>query len=100
MGLVELGRFQQVQGDEFAAESGQRAEQLQVPGQRQAREINLQKLRVAAPVAGTVKHRVGVVEDVYRPDEPNQVARLSRSHFEAQCVTHLCTNLSDRFKVG
>ena len=64
-GLVELGRFQQVQGGEFAAEPGQRAEQLQVPGQRQAREIYLQKLRVAAPVAGTVKHRVGVVEDVF-----------------------------------
>ena len=64
-GLVELGRLQQVQGDEFAAEPGQRAEQLQVPGQRQAREIDLQKLRVAAPVAGTVKHRVGVVEDVF-----------------------------------
>ena len=64
-GLSELGRFQQVQGGEFAAEPGQRAEQLQVPGQRQAREIDLQKLRVAAPVAGTVKHRVGVVEDVF-----------------------------------
>ena len=62
---VELGRFQQVQGGEFAAEPGQRAEQLKVPGQRQAREIDLQKLRIAAPVAGTVKHRVGVVEDVF-----------------------------------
>ena len=38
-GVDELGRFQQVQGGEFAAEPGQRAEQLQVPGQRQAREI-------------------------------------------------------------
>ena len=36
-----------------------------LPVKRQAREIDLQKLRVAAPVAGTVKHRVGVVEDVF-----------------------------------
>lgn len=57
-GLGQLGRFQQVQGGEFAVEAGQRAEQLQLPGQRQAREIYLQKLRVATPVAGTVKHAV------------------------------------------
>ena len=34
-------------------------------GQRQAREIDLQKLRVATPVAGAVKHCVDVVEDVF-----------------------------------
>ena len=64
-----------MQGGEFAAEPGQRAEQLQVPGQRQAREIYLQKLRVAAPVAGTVKHRVGVVEDVFGRKAGGQAMR-------------------------
>ena len=82
-GLVELGRFQQVQGDEFAAEPGQRAEQLQVPGQRQAREINLQKLRVAAPVAGTVKHRVGVVEDVFGRQAGGQAVRALSAEVQA-----------------
>jgi len=63
--VVELGRLHQVDGDEFGAEVGQRAEQLQIPGQRQPREIDLQKLRVAATIAGTVKHRVGVMENVF-----------------------------------
>ena len=83
-GLVELGRFQQVQGDEFAAEPSQRAEQLQVPGQRQAREINLQKLRVAAPVAGTVKHRVGVVEDVFGRQAGGQTVSLCERSSRSQ----------------
>ena len=73
--LVELGRFQQVQGGELAAETGKRAEQLQVSGQWQAREINLQKLRVAAPVAGTVQHRVGVVEDFFGRQAGGQAVR-------------------------
>ena len=81
-GLVELGRFQQVQGGEFAAEPGQRAEQLQVPGQRQAREIDLQILRVAAPVAGTVKHRVGVVEDVFGRQADGYAILLDLLHTE------------------
>ena len=85
-GLVELGRFQQVQGDEFAAEPGQRAEQLQVPGQRQAREIDLQKLRVAAPVAGTVKHRVGVVEDVFGRQAGGQAVRRFCCRFKCSRV--------------
>ena len=57
-GLSSLGDSSRCKGDEFAAELRQRAEQLQVSGQRQAREINLQKLRVAAPVVGTVKDDV------------------------------------------
>jgi hypothetical protein len=36
----------------LAAEPGQPAEQFQVPGQWQAQENDLQKLRVAAPEAG------------------------------------------------
>jgi hypothetical protein len=56
-------RFQQVQGGEFAAEFGQGAEQLQVPGQGQARKVDLQKLCVARTVAGTVEDRVDVEED-------------------------------------
>ena len=84
-GLFELGRFQQVQGGEFAAEPGQRAEQLQVPAQRQAREIDLQKLRVAAPVAGTVQHRVGIVEDVFGRQAGGQaVLAHAKIEFRAQ----------------
>ena len=79
-----------MQGDEFAAEPGQRAEQLQVPGQRQAREIDLQKLRVAAPVAGTVKHRVGVVEDVFGRQAGGSRAAFLRN---SQSARNACERL-------
>jgi hypothetical protein len=43
-----------VKGDEVPAELGQGAEQFQAGRGRQAREINLQKLPIAAPVFGAI----------------------------------------------
>ena len=83
--MVELGRLHQVDGDEFGAEVGQRAEQLQIPGQRQPREIDLQKLRVAATIAGTVKHRVGVMENVFGGQAAWKILR-----FHLRYVKHVC----------
>jgi len=65
-GFVEPGRFQKMQSGEFPAELSQAAEQLHARREREgAGKITLEKLRVAAPVAGTVKYPVGVVEDVF-----------------------------------
>lgn len=39
--VFQFGRLQEMEGDEFAAEPGQGAEELQTRRQRQSREINL-----------------------------------------------------------
>ena len=50
------------------------AEQHRVPRQRQAREIQLEELRVALPVARRVENGIGVIENVFRPEGLLQIA--------------------------
>lgn len=63
--LVQLRRFHQVQGDEFATEFDQGAEEVEVGCQRQARKVDFQELGVASSVAWAVENSVDVVEDVF-----------------------------------
>jgi len=48
--VVQLRRFHQMKGDQFAAQGSQRAEQAHVRGERQAGEIPPQKLKVALAI--------------------------------------------------
>lgn len=54
-----------MQRHEFAPEPGKLAEQRKRAGERNAREVDLEKLGVTRSVAGTVEDRVNVVEDVF-----------------------------------
>jgi hypothetical protein len=54
-----------MQGDQFATELGECFEQGKAGGQGQTREVYLQELGVATPIAGTVEDCVDVVEDVF-----------------------------------
>jgi hypothetical protein len=70
-----FGGFQQVQGNEFAAEPGKLAEQRKRAGQGQAREVDLEKFGVAGAVAGTVEDGVDVVEDVFGGEAGGQAVK-------------------------
>ena len=63
-----------MQRDQFGAVGGQGAEESHVGRQRQAREVDLEELGVARAIRRRMKHRVGVVEDVFRADALAQVA--------------------------
>ena len=55
-----------MQGDQFAAELGQGAEQVEAGSQRQAREVDFQEFGVAGAVGGAVENRIDIVQDSSR----------------------------------
>jgi hypothetical protein len=88
-GQVRAGLFQEVQGDEFRAEGAQFAEQVGLAGERQAREVNLEELGVAAAVRRAVEHGVQVIEHVFRPEGLRPVALAVGHERHAQPRPHI-----------
>ena len=52
--------------NELLTTAGQRAEDLPVPRQRQAREVVLQELGIASPVARSMQDGIRIMQDIFR----------------------------------
>ena len=62
-GMIELGRFQQVQGDKLTTQCCEGLKQRQTTRQRNAREVDFKELNVAGAVCRTMKDGIDVAED-------------------------------------
>jgi len=62
--LPDLGRFEQVQRDQFPPQGDELPEERRVRGERHTREVNLEEFGVARAVGGTVEDGVDVGEEV------------------------------------
>src|SRR6266568_7265156 len=67
-------RFHQVQANQPVSELAQFAEEISIRGERQAREVNLEKFGVACTVGWGVEDGVHIVEDVFWPEGVLEVA--------------------------
>ena len=60
--------FHQVQRDKLGADVAERAKELGICGERQARKVYLEKLGIAAAVGGRMEDGIQIIENVFRPE--------------------------------
>src|SRR5579884_1358484 len=60
------------------------AEEVRVSGQRNAREINFQKVGVTCSITGSVEQRVNIRKNIFRPKSRVQVSSTIRQPAQRQ----------------
>lgn len=81
------GLFQQMRPGERVTCQTELAEEVRVPGQRNAGEINFQKIGVTCSIIGSVEQRVNIRKNVFGPKSRVQVSPAIRQPAQRQAPT-------------